>query len=310
MVLGTGHSGLGNHDLLLCRLNESGDTVWTKSYGTAEFDFAQNIRQTSDLEFLIAGDGYDSNGNQEIILLKTDSAGIVLWSRSYGTSGDEEVKDVLLTANGELILCGILDGGSNDVNSFAMKVDQNGDTVWVKSYGDISHDELRGMNMASNGDLLLFGATNSFGASFFTSQLMRLSSDGSGAGCYEGGATMSLDTVQMMSRRGLAVGSGGAEFTLSVNDSSISFPYNLLCTTVGVQTSLPEAQLLAYPNPTSGHIRIIGKPGSKGRLVDLNGRLHMEVDMVDRETEFNISHLPSGVYFLLTENSSLKITRL
>ena len=61
---------------------------WTKSYGGSEFDASYNCKQTIDGGFVIVG-VINQSGDDNILLIKTDSAGNLLWQKNYGVGGTE-----------------------------------------------------------------------------------------------------------------------------------------------------------------------------------------------------------------------------
>jgi len=66
------------------------------------------------------------NGGKDILLIKLDASGNLLWKRLIGGSGDEEVSSIRLTPDNGLLLC-----GTNTVNGLStmmlMKTDSNGE---------------------------------------------------------------------------------------------------------------------------------------------------------------------------------------
>lgn len=62
-------------DVYLIKINNSGDTVWTKPYHLVQHDYGYSARQTPDRGYIITGYAESSGGNQSIFLLKTDSLG-------------------------------------------------------------------------------------------------------------------------------------------------------------------------------------------------------------------------------------------
>src|ERR1035437_159631 len=51
----TNSVGHGGYDMYLIRTNSIGDTLWTKTYGGTDWDFAYSVSQTSDGGFIVAG---------------------------------------------------------------------------------------------------------------------------------------------------------------------------------------------------------------------------------------------------------------
>jgi hypothetical protein len=70
-------------------------------------------------------------------------------------------------------------------------------------------------------------------------------------------------------------------------------------TTVGTDTPLSELRCSVFPNPTNGPLRISAVRVVKTvDLTDIQGRTLQSYPVWDKEFAFDISHLPTGIYFL------------
>lgn len=129
--------------LKLYRLNENGDTIWTKKIGTKTQDFSPfNARQLPNYDFIICGVNrlphYDSGGvlvSEQLqgFLCRTDSSGNVKWFNNYkanssvDTTTDNYLFDVTQTSDGSFVAVGWVspvDGSTQDV--WVIKVDSMG----------------------------------------------------------------------------------------------------------------------------------------------------------------------------------------
>lgn len=82
----------GNTDAktFLMKTDDTGNPLWFKIYG--EMSTPSCVQQTNDRGFILIGSSYNipgGFGGTDVYVIKTDSAGNVLWSRNYGgSSGD------------------------------------------------------------------------------------------------------------------------------------------------------------------------------------------------------------------------------
>jgi hypothetical protein len=127
--------GAGNYDILLVRLNFSGDTLWTKTIGGASFEFSNEIQNTSDGGFIISGstNGFGA-GQSDILLIKLNSNGAIVWSKTFGKYDNQFGGGVQQTADGGYILSGYMDAGNSRV--LLLKTDSLGNQIWTKKYGN------------------------------------------------------------------------------------------------------------------------------------------------------------------------------
>jgi len=159
-------SGLGNYNIYLVKTNFSGDTLWTRSYGGSNADFAQAVQQTADGGYIVAG--YTSSfgaGNNDVYLLKTDANGNLTWSKTYGGVNGDYAFAVKQTTDGGYILSGITSsfgispyGNINDV--YVLKTDASGNLSWSKTYGQDGDDWSFGIVQNNDGGYTLTGHTN------------------------------------------------------------------------------------------------------------------------------------------------------
>ncbi|MCP4631383.1 MAG: T9SS type A sorting domain-containing protein, partial [candidate division Zixibacteria bacterium] len=99
--------GAGNRDFYLIKTDSSGDTLWTRTYGGAAYDYAESVQQTTDGGYIMTG--YTSSfgaGGADCYLIKTDSSGDTLWTRTYGGAIYDMAYSVQQTTDGGYIVAG------------------------------------------------------------------------------------------------------------------------------------------------------------------------------------------------------------
>jgi hypothetical protein len=155
----------GGSDILLVRTDLNGDTIFTRSYGTAENESGSYVIQLPDNGFLIAGRQATVNGTRgDGILLRTDSAGNQLWSKMYGDTLFEELTSVQHTSDGGFIVSGSTTGnGSGGFDILLMKTDSGGAVTWSQAYGGAASDAAYDVHITSDNGFLVSGFTESLG---------------------------------------------------------------------------------------------------------------------------------------------------
>ncbi len=81
--------GAGMKDIFLMKLSALGTVLWSKTYGGDSDDFANIVVQTENGGFLIGCSTKSLASQSEILLIKTDDNGNIIWSNTYGNVGDE-----------------------------------------------------------------------------------------------------------------------------------------------------------------------------------------------------------------------------
>jgi hypothetical protein len=166
-------------DIWLLKLNEDGDTLWTKHYGEFEtFDAGTDIRPTMDGNYVIFGStaSYGGPGGRDFILMKVDPDGNVLWQRLYGTDDDEDGYSVRETRDGGFILVGDTDLNTNDY--YVVRVDADGDVIWEGIYGDEGYQTAQDVCETKDGGYAVIGYTLTEGPDFQNPWLLKLDSLG------------------------------------------------------------------------------------------------------------------------------------
>jgi hypothetical protein len=160
--------GAGNFDIWLLKMNTSGDTLWSKTYGDVGFEAAMSVRQCADSGYVIAGyrNGY-YNAQMgfvqpgDIWIIKTDARGKLLWQKTYGTSEvNEEARFIRQTSDGGYIAsCIGLHDSTSGTSVRLMKLDSKGDTTWV--YRTADDVGTNGVVETSDGSFVVSGGLNS-----------------------------------------------------------------------------------------------------------------------------------------------------
>ena len=99
--------GAGQADVYLVKTDSLGNVVWSQTYGGANDDEGNSVRQTTDGGYIIAGNTQSyGSGGVDIYSIKTDSTGVKLWDDTYGGTGIEDGQCVQQTSDGYYIIAG------------------------------------------------------------------------------------------------------------------------------------------------------------------------------------------------------------
>jgi hypothetical protein len=179
--------GAGYNDFYLVRTDSSGDTLWTRTYGGRYRDEANFVQQTTDGGYIIAGRTYSfGTGTPDyanVYLIKTDSSGDTLWTRTYGGSRDDAGFSAQQTVDGGYIVTGWTysfgPGTPDSDNVYLIKTDSSGDTLWTATYGGTRHDDAYSVQQTADSGYIIAGRTFSFGAGYH-SDVYVIKTDGNG----------------------------------------------------------------------------------------------------------------------------------
>ncbi|MBK8363656.1 MAG: T9SS type A sorting domain-containing protein [Bacteroidetes bacterium] len=101
-------------------------------------------------------------------MIRTDSAGVLLWEKSYGGASYDWLNSIKVTTDGGVIMCGFVynNGGDITVNIGAIdiwivKTDTSGNIEWEKSYGGTGNDWGFAITQSSDGGYAFAALTES-----------------------------------------------------------------------------------------------------------------------------------------------------
>ncbi|MGB3478352.1 MAG: T9SS type A sorting domain-containing protein [bacterium] len=166
-------------DIYLIKTDSLGDTLWTKTYGGLEDEYGEAVIQTSDGGYIVAG-GTDSYGGgaRDVYVIKTDSLGDSLWTRTFGGIENDVGFSVDETDDGEYIIAGSTRSyGSGLSDMYIIKVNSNGDSLWTSVIGGSGSDGARDIHQTSDQGYIIVGDTGSFGSGSLDMYLVKILPD-------------------------------------------------------------------------------------------------------------------------------------
>lgn len=153
----------GKVNAYLVRADSEGNLLWEKDYSlTAGNDYGADIIRTSDGGYALTGET-DHFGKADFWLIRLNSAGDLLWDKTYGGSGWDGPLSILQTCDGGHLVVGRTNSfGAGGDDLWLVKTDANGDMEWDKTYGGAGNDAGTSVISTSDGRFALAGYTNSF----------------------------------------------------------------------------------------------------------------------------------------------------
>ncbi|MCX6319424.1 MAG: hypothetical protein NTW29_19260 [Bacteroidetes bacterium] len=146
-----------------------------QTFGGSLDDIAKVVKRTADGGFIIAGttrsmdgDIAGNNGEQDIFIAKYNTAGVKLWHKLLGSSGNDECKAMIATPDGGCLLAGQTGGNDGDVSgnhggddAWVVKLDATGNIQWKKCYGGSRSDFANAVAQSTDGGYVIAGTAES-----------------------------------------------------------------------------------------------------------------------------------------------------
>jgi len=123
--------GAGGSDVYLVKTYADGDTQWTRTFGGTAEEWGYLIQQTTDNGYIVAA--YTASfgaGDYDVYLIRTDSSGDSLWTRTFGGTAEDGCSSARQTADGGYIVAGgtySFGAGGGDV--YLVKTDSLGNVA-------------------------------------------------------------------------------------------------------------------------------------------------------------------------------------
>jgi hypothetical protein len=152
--------------VILVPLTAGAQITFVRTYGDTLYQEGYSVDQTSDGGYVITGWTETAGpGAQEVYLVRTDSWGDTLWTRTYGGSQADFGRSVEQTGDGGYIIAGETQSfGPGDYDIYLIKTDASGDTVGTRTYGGSDLERGHSVRQTNDGGYVIAGYTRSFGA--------------------------------------------------------------------------------------------------------------------------------------------------
>jgi len=284
----------------LVKMSETGTVQWAKEYRLNEMydrvDFQDIIEADSGFVIHSFVNGYAA-------LIKTDTAGAVVWEKTYNSSGWPSGMFQGLKLN----LCRISNGDfvfvSNlDFDGRLIKTDSQG--ILIFNYGlfimpaHISETNNKELFITGNGPfpgvLKLRDENPEIG-------IIQLDSLGNGEDCvYDQTASITYDTL-IVTTINLTVADVGNNGNTNFNVNDVSIPQRNGCISVGsgMDENKIKKPLKVYPNPAAGMVTFESLNDKSGRLLIFNtlGKNIINLKTENYKTTLDLSGYGAGVYY-------------
>lgn len=168
-------AGLGLEDAFAARLGADGNLSWVQGYGGSGSDFCLGATTLPGDHLALVGGTYGAsfqelptNGGSDLFVMRLAGDGRPQWTELYGGPGWEFARQVTLSPDGRLFVCGsIIDLDSNGSivpngeDGLVLVYDLNGTLREEHRYGSTGFERLDGVLFEPGGGWVVIGSTDS-----------------------------------------------------------------------------------------------------------------------------------------------------
>lgn len=317
-------------DVYIVKINENGDTLWTRIYdgpyeSTLNNDIGQFVLQTNDKGFIIAGgtEKWGYSGWKNIYLIRTDINGNTLWTKTYGETCEvceNWAFSMTKTNDSGYVICGYIqnyDTYGKDV--YIMKIDSIGNQQWYKTFVGINDDVGRSIYKTNDNGYIITGYTESFGAGNLDVYLIKTDINGDilWARTYGGAENDVGYSVQQTNDNGYIIsgykrsfGDGSSDVYLIKTDENGNIEF--------INNFNKKISLDVFPNPNNGIFNIKVQNSNNEdmsiEITNVNGQLVYNKQFNNTGLileKIDISYCSKGIYFIKVQSeTNLKVKKI
>ena len=161
LITGTSNSFStdGEDDVLLINIDIEGNINFSKTFGKDLEDRLHKVQKINDEEYIGVGYSTNSNNDKDLLLIKFNREGNLLWSKILEGKDDQVGYSITKTSDGNFVAVGWegkMTGEGQDI--LAVKIDREGNLLWSKILGTPG-DEEQSYSVAptNDGGVLILG---------------------------------------------------------------------------------------------------------------------------------------------------------
>jgi hypothetical protein len=225
---------------------------------------AHSVASAHDGGYMIAGEIQGAP-----MILHTDSAGDVLWTKTFGTGWNDRVSDIIKTSDSCFVAVGKITQ-AGDFNAFVIKIDATGLIKWSVRVGSIMFDEAFGIIETNDHGFLITGMMVNSNTGFNNSIVAKIDSAGVQQWYHEfeiTGADNAAHSARQTADGGYIVcgtltsdnfllklnSSGVAEWAKKYIPPTYSFAYDIEVLNDGFLTAMMAGNLIVMKTDTAGN---------------------------------------------------------
>ncbi|MCG3165747.1 MAG: hypothetical protein POELPBGB_01522 [Bacteroidia bacterium] len=179
LIAGSFQTETNYTDFYFVETDINGNLMNEKTFGHELDDDATAVIIGNDENILLGGNTTTASGTKDMLLYKLNSDAEILWQKTYGGTNNEELNFILPVENSGYLLVGLTESfGAGSRDAYLIKVDENGNELWSKTYGGFNQEGGNQIISTGDGNYLFFGFTQTFGAGDRDFYLLKINPQG------------------------------------------------------------------------------------------------------------------------------------
>ncbi len=267
----------GNYDYWIVKMNNAGTIEWQKSLGGSAEDRAEEIVQTADGGYIVAGSTFSNDGDvsgnhggQDYWIVKLSGTGNIVWQKTFGGTQTDLLNSIALTKDNGCIVAGWTNSNDGNIlenhgdqDYWILKLGSNGDIEWQKSLGGTQVDQARWIAQTRDNGYIAAGMSSSNDGQVSSNQgyldywIVKLAGDGT-----------------------------------------------------AIEEQIKSISFTIQPNPANGSITVSNLPiNSMLKIIDLTGKIVYSTSTTETQKQISIDNLANGVYLIQVKSKDIITSR-
>jgi len=131
----------GNPDVLLAKVDMAGNLLWAKTWGGPGSERVYGLTVASEAVYVVGYTDSFGAGGEDVLLLKYDASGNVIWSRTWVGSEDDHASALCLDKQGNIYVAGgTYSFGAGHQDALILKYDAEGTLLDCFTWGTTNLD--------------------------------------------------------------------------------------------------------------------------------------------------------------------------
>ena len=148
--------------IMLIKTDASGQMEWSRTYSDYDEQEIRSIELTSDGGYIMAGWAKipfsEDSTYEDALIMKTDSLGNEVWRKHYGGSNSQKAWSIINTFDGGFFVAGWSDIFPMGSENYILKLNQNGDSLWLRTFGYLYNDGATSVLELPNHNIVVGGS--------------------------------------------------------------------------------------------------------------------------------------------------------
>ncbi|HEY8542872.1 MAG TPA: hypothetical protein VIL29_10850 [Pseudothermotoga sp.] len=154
-----------------------GVETWQKTFGGNNVDYGRCVLTINDGFLAVGSTSSYGAGGFDIYVLKIDIHGNRLWHKTFGGKADDFAFCVVKARGGYLIAGWTKSFGAGKSDVYILKIDEDGNKLWEKTYGGPGDDYAYQTLVIDNG-FVIVGSTRSFEGKASQAYVIKIDEEG------------------------------------------------------------------------------------------------------------------------------------